>query len=60
MKELDTTNLMRPVELAERDAEAVAGGVTLTVGRPGGCPGCTSGGYFDPRAPFAQVINPAE
>jgi hypothetical protein len=59
MKELDTPNPTPPVALTERETEAVAGGV-LVVGRPGGCPGCTSGGYLDPRAAFVQVINQVE
>ncbi len=60
MTELDATKLTSPAALTECEAEAVAGGVTLIVGRPGGCPGCTSGGYFDPRGGFAPMINPVE
>ena len=57
MKELDATKL---IPLTEREVETVAGGTTLVVGRLGGCPGCTSGGYLDPRAAFAEIINPAQ
>ena len=52
MKELDLTKL---IPLSEREAEVVAGGVLVV---RGGCPGCTSGGYFN--SALAQVINPAE
>ncbi len=57
MKELDEAKV---IPLNEREAEAVAGGTTLVVGRLGGCPGCTSGGYFNPSASFAQIVNPAQ
>jgi hypothetical protein len=60
MTELNATNLTPPVTLTDAEAEAVAGGLALVVGRLGGCPTCTSGGYLDPRAAIAQVINPAE
>ena len=61
MKELEATKLTPPVALTEHEAEAVAGGLSLVgVGRLGGCPGCTSGGYLDPRASLAQVVLPVE
>jgi hypothetical protein len=56
----DATNPRSLVTLTDAEADAVAGGLTLVVGRPGGCPTCTSGGYLDPRAAIAQVVNPAE
>jgi hypothetical protein len=58
MNELEATKLTPPVVLTESDAEAVAGGATTIVNRPGSCQACTSGGYRDPR--FTQVINPVE
>jgi hypothetical protein len=59
MKDLDATDLTPPVALTESEIESVAGGLALTVGRLGGCPGCTSGGYLDLASRFTQIVNPA-
>ena len=58
MNELDAEKPMLPVTLTDQEAQEVAGGA-LVLARLGGCPGCTSGGFFDARAALGQIVNPA-